>query len=148
MANTTDMIITCFETDTLITMFGKDQGLKFERITDEDASGGDRSVCFSSYAACHIGMDQEKIQEVILAFQALPFTSPELAALIIDDDNGRFSGLVSPIVGVVTGDTSCARGATGKPELSLNSLSDLDLNSLGEAIDASEEQSPTTSHKR
>jgi len=94
MANTTDMIITCADEGAVIALLSQKTGINFNLVTDSDKCVGQKIVIFESYAACYRSLGMEKIQEVIDEFKALDFSFPELAVLVIDDDDGNFNGVV------------------------------------------------------
>ncbi|ENI4487350.1 hypothetical protein ABXZ88_003222 [Vibrio fluvialis] len=98
MANTTDLVITCAGEDEIINQISASTGIDFQQITDSKKCGGDKDVWFESYAACYRCLGDEKITEVINAFKSARFTFPELAVLIIYDDNSdKFNGVHTKI---------------------------------------------------
>ena len=94
MANTTDMIITCFGEDFVVEKLSKDTGVDFIKMTEGSRTGGSKVLIFESYGACYRSLGEQKITEIISAFRLADFQFPELAVLIIDDDNEVFSGIV------------------------------------------------------
>jgi hypothetical protein len=97
MANTTDIIITCFEECEVIEKIEKSTELKLPKITDSAKCGGDKVVCFESYAASYRCIGKGKIDLLIEAFKNANWDCPELAVMLIDDDNGQFSGIVTVV---------------------------------------------------
>jgi len=94
MANTTDLIITCAGEGGVIALLSQKTGINFNLVTDSDECGGQKIVIFESYVARYRSLGMEKIHEIIDEFKALSFSFPELAVLIIDDDDGNFSGVI------------------------------------------------------
>jgi len=94
MANTTDLMIACFDEDNIILGISKKTGVFFEKVSNGGKSGGPKSLSIEAYGACYRSLGKERINEVIKAFKEADFQFPENAVLIIDDDNDVFSGVV------------------------------------------------------
>ena len=94
MANTTDMIITCADEDEVVEQISEKTEIDFKKTSDGEKAGGPKVLYLESYGACYRCVGKEKIDEIIEAFRQAEFLFPELAVLIIDDDNGVFSGLI------------------------------------------------------
>lgn len=94
MANTTDMIITCFDEDEVIAVISKETGIDFLKVSDGNMAGGPKVLSIEAYGACYRSLGRAKIDEVIAAFKQAEFIWPELASLVIDDDNQVFNGTV------------------------------------------------------
>ena len=94
MANTTEMIITCVINDEAIALLSKKTGVAFNKISDCKKSGGDKALYFECYASCNRSLGKEKIQEIVSEFNSMDMRLPNLSALIIDDDDGYFNGVV------------------------------------------------------
>ena len=94
MANTTDLIITCAGEADVISRLSQKTGINFKQVTDGEKCGGPKIVFFESYTACYKSLGAEKIQEIITEFKMLDFSFPELAVLVIDDDDENFNGVV------------------------------------------------------
>lgn len=95
MANTTDMIITCFDEDEVVAAISEKTGIDFLKVSDGNKAGGPKVLRLEAYGACYRSIGLEKINEIIAAFNCAEFDYPELASLIIDDDDGNFSGTVT-----------------------------------------------------
>ena len=95
MANTTDMIITCFGEDRIVKEISEKTGLDFLKISDGNKCGGPKFLSLESYGACYRSIGKEKIDQIIKLFIKSDWTFPELAVLIIDDDNDTFNGVVT-----------------------------------------------------
>ena len=94
MSNTTDMMIVCFNEDSKIFQLCDRSGIQFKKVSDGNLAGGQKVLTIESYGACYKSLGAEKIAEVIADFKNTDFEFPELAVLIIDDDDGNFSGTV------------------------------------------------------
>ena len=94
MANTTDMIITCYDEGEVVKQISEKTGIDFKKTSDGEKAGGPKILIFESYGACYRCIGKEKINEIIEIFRQAEFSFPELAVLIIDDDNGEYSGVI------------------------------------------------------
>lgn len=94
MANTTDMMVTCFDEDDAVARLCEAVDLRFEKVSDGNLAGGPKVLSIEAYGACYRSLGVEKIAEVVAAFKATDFDFPELATLTIDDDNQVFNGVV------------------------------------------------------
>ncbi len=94
MANTTDMLITCFDEDDVVAEISKKTGIDFLKTSDGEKAGGPKVLCFESYGACYRSLGEDKINEVIEAFKTAEFSFPETAVLLIDDDAEVFTGVI------------------------------------------------------
>ncbi len=97
MANTTDIIITCWEEDDAINKIEELTKLNLPKITDSARCGGHKIVCFESYAASYRCLGKEKIGSLIEVFKSVSWQYPDSVVMIIDDDNGVFSGIVKAV---------------------------------------------------
>jgi len=95
MANTTDILITTFFDDEAIRFINSETGLTFRQVTDGVRSGGPKVLSFEAYGTCVRCIGKKGIDDLISAFQRAPFSSPEYALMLIDDDNGDFEGVVT-----------------------------------------------------
>jgi len=95
MANTTDIFITIFFDEEAIEFINSETGLDFRQVTDGERSGGPKVLSFEAYGTCVRCIGRERIDALIDAFQRAPFTLPEYALMLIDDDNGDFEGVVT-----------------------------------------------------
>lgn len=94
MANTTDIMLVCFDEDGKVFGLSTRCGIQFGKVSNGELCGGSRVLAIESYGACYRSLGAEKIAEIIAEFKATDFDFPELAVLIIDDDNGDFNGVV------------------------------------------------------
>lgn len=94
MANTTDLIITCVDNDEAIEFLSQKTGVNFNKVTDSEKCGGSKIVYFESYAACYRSLGKEKIEEIINEFKVMNMYLPELAVLMVHDDDGAYEGVV------------------------------------------------------
>lgn len=94
MANTTDMMITTFFDDNAIEFINKETGLDFRQVTDGEHCGGPKIVAFEAFATCPRCIGLDGINKLIEVFKKAPFSSPEYAVLLIDDDDDAFCGVV------------------------------------------------------
>lgn len=95
MANTTDILITAFFDEEAIEFINSETGLAFQQVTDGCCSGGPKILSFEAYGTCVHRIGKEKIEALIDVFRRAPFTSPEYAVMLIDDDCGDFKGIVT-----------------------------------------------------
>ena len=95
MANTTDLMITSFFDDDAIESINLKTGLDFKQFSDGAVSGGPKVLSFEVFGTCVRCIGIEKINELIDIFKSTEFSSPEFAILHIDDDDGKFSGIVT-----------------------------------------------------
>jgi len=94
MANTTDIMITTFFDDKTIDYINKETKLNFKQVTNGENAGGPKILSFEAYGICVRCIGREKIQHLIDVFKSAPFSSPEYAVMLIDDDNDDFNGVV------------------------------------------------------
>ena len=95
MANTTDIMITTFFDEEAIEFINKKTGLDLRQVTEGSRSGGPKILSFEAYGICVRCIGKEAIDKLIEIFKSAPFSSPEYAVLLIDDDNEEFNGLVT-----------------------------------------------------
>ena len=95
MANTTDIMITSFFDDDAIKFIAKNTHLDFRQVTKGSRAGGPKILSFEAYGTCVRCIGREAIDKLIEVFKSAPFTSPEYAVLLIDDDNDDFSGVIT-----------------------------------------------------
>lgn len=95
MANTTDIIITCFTNEPAIHAIADKTGIALRIISDASKVAGHKVGCYQTYGASYKCIGKDKIDQLIKEFEAAPWRFPELAALTIDDDNGDFCGVVT-----------------------------------------------------
>lgn len=94
MANTTEIMIVCLDEDDVIKSISEKTSVRFLEVSDGRKCGGSHVLTLSSYGACERSLGRQKIDEVIAAFKEGEFLYPELAVMIIDDDNEVFNGVV------------------------------------------------------
>lgn len=97
MANTTDIIISCFGEvdDEIVLAVAEEAGLNLPKITNSEECGGHKTVGFESYAASYRCIGKQRIDFLIKTFKGAGWQFPELTVMIIDDDNDLFSGVVT-----------------------------------------------------
>jgi len=95
MANTTDIMITTLFDEVAIDYINHNTGLDLLLISDGSKSGGCKVLSFDSFGTCPRSIGMEKITQLIEIFKSAPFTSPEYAVLLIDDDNEDFNGIIT-----------------------------------------------------
>jgi len=94
MANTTDILITSFFDEGAIDHINMITGLGLKRVTDGEKSGGCKVLSFECFGSSPRCIGKERIDQLIKTFKNAPFEFPENAVLIINDDNGDFTGAV------------------------------------------------------
>lgn len=94
MANTTDLLLCCFDEDEIVAKISEVTGINFLKISDGEKCGGTKVLSLEVYGACYRSLDEEKIMEVIEVFKSANFIFPELASLTINDDNQVFKGII------------------------------------------------------
>ena len=94
MANTTDLMITSFFDEAAIDFINRETGLDFKQITSRQKCGSVKVLAFEAFGTCPRCIGADRINELIAVFKKAPFSSPEYAVLLIDDDNGVFTGVV------------------------------------------------------
>jgi hypothetical protein len=94
MANTTDMLLCCFDEDEVVAKISAETGIDFLKVSDGDKCGGQKILALDAYGASYRSLGRAKIEEIITAFKTAKFVFPELASLTIDDDDGNFQGVV------------------------------------------------------
>jgi hypothetical protein len=88
------MIITCFDEDEVVEQISEITGIDFLKVSDGEKAGGPKVLSLESYGACYRCVGREKIDEIIETFKKADFDFPELAVLVIDDDNDVYNGSI------------------------------------------------------
>ena len=83
MANTTDIIISCYLDKEEIKL----GGFTFFRISNGSLCSGERFCCFESYATSKVGMSKETIIKIIEDFYMKFSDVSSRATMIIDSDD-------------------------------------------------------------
>ena len=78
MANTTDIIITCFEEDEVVKQISEKTGIEFKQTSDGGKAGGPKALILESYGACYRCVGGEKIAEIIEVFKSAEFEWPNM----------------------------------------------------------------------
>ena len=97
MANTTDIMVVCFDEDDKIFGLSNRSGVQLNKVSNSELGGGPKHSSVGSYGACYRSLGRKKINELIHEFKTTEFSFPELAVLIIDDDDQNFNGVVTRI---------------------------------------------------
>lgn len=94
MANTTDIMLICFDEDMVLADISRRTGINLLLVSNGEVCGGSKVLSLTAHGACYRSLGKEKIDELIQEFHAADFLFPELACLVIDDDDQVFNGVV------------------------------------------------------
>lgn len=96
MTNTTGLMLVCYGEYSAVSGLSTRSGVQFDKVSDGELCGGSHVLTIESYGACYRSLGDEKIAKVVSEFKNTPFDFPELAVLIItDDDNEALNRVVN-----------------------------------------------------
>lgn len=98
MANTIEIIIVCNDEENVVKNISEQTNLPILKMVDNENATNDGTHTMyglSVFGFCGRCITKEEIEALKLAFLNADFLQPELAVMIISDDNDTFNGIVT-----------------------------------------------------
>ena len=97
MANTIEIIIVCNDEENVVKSISEQTNLPILKMVDnQDATNGGTHTMFwlTVFRFCGRCITKEEIEALKTAFLNADFVCPELAVMVISDDNDNFNGVI------------------------------------------------------